>query len=81
MLTMACYLRLVRCNSLSKFESCLNRAIGGPLVFEIWRPLGGPLVAWFNILVINNYLYDQDQRCDPDQTSERSLEVGQRHQK
>jgi len=32
-------------HSLSKFESRLNHVIGGPLVFEIWKPLDGPLVT------------------------------------
>src|SRR6218665_1133059 len=31
--------------NLSKFESRIRNVIGGPLVFEIWRQPGGPLVT------------------------------------
>ena len=32
-------------HSLSKFESRLKHVIGGPLIFEIFKPPGGPLVT------------------------------------
>ena len=38
--------------SLSRFESCLNRVIGGAVVFEIWRLPGGPLFTLYSLVTI-----------------------------